>query len=54
MFENKNFMQSHFPYIVLVVVLIISTLILFSILGIDFNPPDKEVISQDITFDTKI
>lgn len=54
MFEDKNFMQTHFPYIVLIVVLIISTLILFSILDIDFNPPDNEVVSQDITFDTKI
>jgi hypothetical protein len=54
MFEDKNFMQTHFPYIVLVVVLIISTLILFSILGIDFNPADNEVVNQDITFNTSI
>ena len=54
MFENKNFMQTHFPYIVLIVVLIISTLILFSILGVDFNPPENKEISQDITFETKI
>jgi len=47
-------MQTHFPYIVLIVVLILSTMILFSILGVDFNPPKNEEISQDITFETKI
>ena len=54
MFEDENFMQTHFPYIVLIVVIIISLLVLFSILGISFNPPEETEITQNVIFDTKL
>jgi hypothetical protein len=49
---GSNFLQTHVPYILLFVIVTISLLIVFSILGINFNPPANQELVKEVSFET--
>ena len=52
--SSNPFLQTYFPTIVLIVVIIISLLVMFSILGIDFNKKLPEHVSKVVTYNSVI
>jgi len=56
MSESSDFFQTYLPYIILVIVVILSSLVMFSILGVSFNDDNREqqVLTKRVVFDTNI
>ena len=52
MLEDDNFIQTHLPYILLFVIVIISLLIIFSIFNINFNLPTNQKLVKEVSFET--
>ena len=56
MSQVSDFFQIYLPYIILVVVVIISSLVMFSILGVAFNDDNREqrLLTKSVSFYTNI
>ena len=56
MSQISDFFQIYLPYIILVVVVIISSLVMFSILGVAFNDDNREqrLLTKSVSFYTNI
>ena len=56
MSKSTDFFQTYLPYIILVIVVIISSLVMFSILGVTFNDNNREQqqLTKSVSFYTNI
>jgi len=56
MSQASDFFQTYLPYIILVIVVIISSLVMFSILGVTFNDNNREQqqLTKSVSFYTNI